>query len=102
MILDNARPHHAKMLKDWLHSNRHRIELMFLPPYCPDLNPIEGIWQDAKSQTTYNEFYEVFDHFQAALTSKLRELGSNAQKLASRCNLKKFMMNSLPCNSTDS
>lgn len=94
MILDNARSHHAKMLQKWLQINNYRLKLKFLPPYSPDLNPIEGIWKDAKSKATYNEFYEKFEEFQSSLSKTLHELSSDDEKLALRCNLEKYRINS--------
>src|SRR4030066_1258499 len=40
VILDNARYHHALLLKSWIYKNRKRIQFFFLPPYNPELNPI--------------------------------------------------------------
>lgn len=40
MILDNARIHHAKILQPFLEENEDRLELVFLPPYIPQLNLI--------------------------------------------------------------
>ena len=45
VILDNARYHHALLLKHWLYKKRKRINLLFLPPYSPELNPIERVWK---------------------------------------------------------
>lgn len=44
MVLDNVMYHHAKRLKPILERYSHRIALVFLPPYSPDLNPMERIW----------------------------------------------------------
>ena len=44
MLLDNVRYYHAKRLKPTLERYKHRIELIFLPPYSPDLNPVERLW----------------------------------------------------------
>ena len=41
IILDNAKIHHAKLLKEFLEENRNRLELVFLPSYSPHLNKIE-------------------------------------------------------------
>ena len=40
MILDNAKIHHANLLKPLLDANP-RLHLEFLPPYSPNLNKIE-------------------------------------------------------------
>ncbi len=41
MILDNAKIHHAKLLKDVLDANP-RLHLEFLPPYSPNLNKLRN------------------------------------------------------------
>jgi putative transposase len=46
LILDNFRSHRAK---DSIQcANECNIKLLFLPPYSPDLNPIEFIWKSIK------------------------------------------------------
>ncbi len=39
IILDNFRTHHAKKVKE--EAEKMNIALVYLPPYSPDLNPIE-------------------------------------------------------------
>jgi putative transposase len=74
MILDNVRYHHAKMLKQFLENHKKSIELMFLPAYSPDLNPIERIWWYMRKKITHNrylvslreriaQFWRMFSHF---------------------------------------
>jgi len=46
MILDNFRSHKAKIVQEC--ADELGIVLVYLPPYSPDLNPIEYIWKDAK------------------------------------------------------
>ena len=56
MFLDNARIHHAKLLKPFLFANP-RLTLMFLPPYSPKLNLIEGFWGWLKDSVINNVFF---------------------------------------------
>ena len=58
IILDNAKIHHAKLLKDFLEENAHRLTLMFLPPYSPKLNIIEGLWGWLKDSVINNVFFK--------------------------------------------
>ena len=53
IILDNFRSHHA--IDTLEYAEMLTIRLVFLPPYSPDLNPIEFIWKDDKREisTTY-------------------------------------------------
>ena len=57
MILDNARIHHANYLQDYLEENKDRLELVFLPPYSPQLNLIEGLWKWLKESVINNVFF---------------------------------------------
>jgi len=41
LILDNLRVHHSKETQKWLEANKEKIEVYFLPPYSPELNPDE-------------------------------------------------------------
>ena len=56
MILDNAKIHHAKLLQNFLDKNKGRLELMFLPPYSPNLNKIEELWGWLKDSVINNVF----------------------------------------------
>ena len=59
MILDNARIHHAKLIQPFLEKNKNYLELIFLPPYSPNLNLIEGLWKWLKQSIIYNVFLKV-------------------------------------------
>jgi transposase len=41
LILDNSRVHHALLVQKWTNKHKEKIELFFLPPYCPEYNPDE-------------------------------------------------------------
>ena len=46
VILDNFRTHHAKKVGE--EAEKLNISLVYLPPYSPDLNPIENVWKSVK------------------------------------------------------
>lgn len=50
VIADNARIHHAAIVKEWLEGNKDRIELFFLPPYTPEHNPDEYLNRQVKTE----------------------------------------------------
>ncbi len=49
LILDRHPVHRSAVVQRWLSQHAARIELFFLPGYCPDLNPDEFLNQDVKS-----------------------------------------------------
>ncbi|MDQ0193552.1 transposase [Paenibacillus wynnii] len=59
IVLDNARIHHAKLLLPFLEEMNGRLELVFLPPYSPQLNLVEGLWKWLKSDVINNVFYHT-------------------------------------------
>ena len=61
IILDNARYHHATLLKPWLKKQKNRINLLFLPPYSPELNPIERVLKLTRRNCTHNKFFPSLD-----------------------------------------
>jgi len=50
LVVDGHPSHKAKAVRDYVKSTCGRLELHFLPPYAPDLNPDEFVWQYAKRQ----------------------------------------------------
>lgn len=73
LIVDNVRYHHAKLLKKFIEKNP-KIEIMYLPPYSPELNPIERVWWYMRKRITHNrflislkerkvKFWQMFSHF---------------------------------------
>ncbi len=59
IVLDNFRSHRAQATVNFAEENR--IELVYLPPYSPDLNPIEFIWKSIK-RVISREFIIDLDH----------------------------------------
>ena len=54
IILDNYGIHSARATLRLLEALKGRIVLHFLPPYCPDANRIERVWQDFHANVTRN------------------------------------------------
>jgi len=50
LVLDNLRVHHANLVRAWVAQHAKRLELHYLPSYCPDLNPDEYLNSDLKSR----------------------------------------------------
>lgn len=48
VVWDNASTHHAKALRDFCDRNSDWLTIIKLPPYAPDLNPVEGVWAHLK------------------------------------------------------
>ncbi|MGH8166504.1 MAG: IS630 family transposase [Woeseiaceae bacterium] len=69
IVLDNARYHHAKLLAPLLHRYRRHLTLLFLPPYSPQLAPIERVWKLARRLATHNRYFANLDQLLMAVDS---------------------------------
>lgn len=54
VVLDNFKIHHSQKAKLAVAATEGRIQLHFLPPYCPDHNRIERLWKDLHDNVTRN------------------------------------------------
>ena len=66
LVLDNGRFHQAKSLEI-----PENIVFVFLPPYSPELNPIERLWQDIKAKL-FTQTHKALENMQAKVTEILQ------------------------------
>lgn len=82
VVLNNAKAHHAKKVAAFilLHTPVH---LLYLPPYSPDLNPIEDFWRVLRRNVTHNTYYATFEEFRDAVIEYLVRFKSPTGSIAS-------------------
>ncbi|WP_094227783.1 transposase [Methanolobus psychrotolerans] len=90
IILDNFRSHRAKDTVDF--SLENNIELVYLPPYSPDLNPIEFIWKSVKRIISCN-FVKDLDCMKKLIAETFISCSSNLS--FARKWIEKFLDNKL-------
>lgn len=84
MLLDGAGWHTSKQLV--VPSN---IRLLHLPPYSPELNPVEHIWDYIREQKKFNNHtFNSLDAVDDRLEITLKELHNEKEKIKSLCNFK--------------
>jgi transposase len=64
LVMDNARYNRAASVKKL--AVELGIELVYLPPYSPNLNPIERLWKFFKRKVLYNQYYKTRAEFKEA------------------------------------
>lgn len=72
VVLDNASYHRAKMVRQCAESLG--IELLFLPPYSPNLNLIERVWKLVKKLALTARTLSDFDAFAESITQTVEQL----------------------------
>jgi transposase len=64
VVCDNARYYHSRLVQDFVAETK--IVLVYLPPYCPNLNLIERLWKYFRKTVLYNKYHEKFSDFVSA------------------------------------
>ena len=67
LILDNASFHKTCVIKSLLEKNKAWINIEYLPPYSPELNPIETCWKVTKNAVTKSQHFKTIDSMQLNL-----------------------------------
>ena len=81
IILDNAGYNRAKLMG--LFADHSRINLIYLPPYCPNLNLIERLWRFLYKKVTLFRYYNRFSDFREAVIQFLTNTHAYKQELDS-------------------
>ena len=69
MILDGAGWHTSGLL-----AIPDNMRLLSLPPYSPELNPVEHLWDDLREKAFHNTVFESIESLETHLESSLRVL----------------------------
>jgi len=72
IFADNAKYYKNRAVQSYL--NNSKIKIHFLPPYSPNLNPIERFWKWMKERVLYNTYYQEFDDFKQAIFGFLQSV----------------------------
>lgn len=86
IVLDNARYQRAYSVQD--EARLLGIELLFLPPYSPNLNLIERLWKFFKKKIMKNKYYESYKIFEQAVNDFFINHDSHKQELRTLLNFK--------------
>ncbi len=81
LVCDGAAWHKSKGL-----SISHNIRLVFIPPYTPEMNSIEQIWREIRTQGFRNEIFASLDKVVDRLCETIQNLTKDTIKSITRRN----------------
>jgi transposase len=76
MIADNGSFHHTLKVDAYVKEHRDRLEIKWLPPYCPDLNDIERTWRRLKASHASNFLFNSLDELVENVRKGIVELNA--------------------------
>lgn len=81
LVVDGHSSHHAKKTKQFVETIKDRLELVFLPPYSPELNPDELVWNHVKNHNIGRMMIEGKEDLLSSVRSVLRSLSRTPEKI---------------------
>lgn len=83
LIVDGHPAHRAKIVKSYVESLEGKLRLFFLPPYSPELNPDELVWNDVKTNAVGRSKLDGPQDLHRAVVSRLRFLQKSPARVRS-------------------
>jgi len=74
LVVDNHRVHHSKVVREWVATTDGRFTLAYLPPYSPQLNPDELVWNNVKNHHVAKRTITSPDQLTSLCLGALRRL----------------------------
>ena len=81
LVCDGAAWHKSGMLKVF-----PNIELMFIPPYTPEMNPIEQRWKELRARGFHNEVFQILEKVVNRLCDTIYNLTADTIRSITRRN----------------
>ena len=84
VVWDGAAQHKSRLVRRWLDSTCGAVEMVLLPGYAPDLNPVEYLWAWLKRHALANFCPHSLAELKTAARNKLRS-GQHRQSIITSC-----------------
>ena len=81
LILDRLKAHRARLTREWLAEHRSAIEVFYLPPHGPELNPDEGLNADLTQAVPRKAPARSKQQLKRATISHMRSLSKRPQRI---------------------
>lgn len=81
VIWDGLKAHLSRLVSEYLDSLDGHIQIAFLPPYAPDMNPVEYLWAWLKRHALANYCPNDLGELRASARNKLKTLKSGLRSL---------------------
>ena len=81
LIVDGHPSHKAKMVNRFLDEHKGKLRLFFLPPYSPELNPDERVWNDLKNNRIGRKVIMSPEELKREVVNELRSIQKSTDRV---------------------
>jgi transposase len=83
LIVDRARYHTSRMVREFIWHHRRQIRIFYLPSYSPEINPDEHVWEEIKDKKLGRATIISKLHLKIKLQTALQALQQNVDRVTS-------------------
>ena len=83
LIIDGHRAHFTKDVKEYLKSLNGKLKIYSLPPYSPEMNPDELVWNNAKQKVAKKKYTPTNSTFKETVKDVMLEIKCNRDLIIS-------------------
>ena len=87
VITDNAKYHHAKLHAGWRQEQAPTFALDYLPPYSPELNPIERVWKRTRRKCVHNVYFPTLQTLVDRVEQQFADWSEPNEELTRLCRI---------------
>ena len=85
VITDNAKYHHARLHRQWREEHAAQFALDYLPPYSPELNPIERVWKLTRRLCLHNRYFPLLQEITTTVEMEFAGWADSNETLRRLC-----------------
>jgi transposase len=82
LVQDNASYHKDRAVWAWFSRNQSWLEVHHLPPYSPEFNPAERLWQHTRKNGTHNRYFATIDQLRRTITRVFTDIQARPWTIA--------------------
>ena len=87
LIQDGAKYHTSAETKAFFAQQTARLQVVQLPTYSPDYNPIEKLWKKIKQQDTHLHYFPTFEALTEKVEQALLKFANIPEEILALCSL---------------
>lgn len=78
LVWDGLPAHKSRVMKEYLKGQRRWLEVVHLPGYCPEMNPVESLWGNLKGQELANLCRDYISEIEAETRKGLHRIRTSS------------------------
>jgi transposase len=83
LVVDGHPTHKAKLVKEYVAQQQGKLRLVYLPPYSPQLNPQENVWDEIREKNFPNRVFSTMEAVRRQLQAGLAQFATDAKAVTS-------------------